>query len=215
MPTKACAAVASQERMIQQISSENYAIVAKILTAFTALFSDFPRTPKVCAPNFFSTPKSGSNSLVQNGHAVIGTTSPQTPLQIGSDLAFTNNWAQIDFNMSGNTAKYLTTNYAAAIGIDYTAGGLTFNTAPLGTAGTAVTDVPRMFISSTGNVGIGFTSPFFLSPIASIAEAAQPTFPDSSWQVKCNQNPAYNMAATAAARNFDYHSHASPYQKAA
>lgn len=90
----------------------------------------------------------------------IGTASPGSPLQIGADLAFTNNPPAIGFNMNPNTTTYLTTNSASEIQQDYTNGGLGFWVAPSGTAGSSVfSKKETLFVGSNGYIGIGSTSP--------------------------------------------------------
>ena len=69
--------------------------------------------------------------------------------------------------------------------------------------------------ASTGNVGMGFTSPFSASPIAAIADATEAAFQNLSWQEKRHRNRGRGRTLTAAARDYDDHSRASPRRKAA
>jgi hypothetical protein len=185
MPTTACVALVASQ--VQTIS-----------TIQSEKSEASPRT-NAPAPSLFSTSKIASPSLEENGHVGIGTSSPTEVLDVGGNIRLNTipgsaGNAYVKFGNSGGNYIY---------------GGdgnlMAFNTA----------SGERMRITNTGNVGIGFTSPFFALPVASIVEAAPPVFRDSSWQAKRHQNRAHDMATTAAARDLDYRSRASPDRKAA
>jgi hypothetical protein len=73
--------------------------------------------------------------------------------QFGGSTFLANNF----YRSNDNSFKYKTTAGATAISLD--AGSLSFSNAPSGTAGTTATFTTRMTLDSSGNVGIGTTSP--------------------------------------------------------
>ena len=119
-----------------------------------------------------------SQFTMNGGNVGIGTTSPQSSLQLGTDLTFGYNWPRINFNsyFNGTNNILLTTNSSAAIEEDYTNGGLGFFTGSSGTAGSVAAFTEAMFIKGNGNVGIGTTSPSNLVVIGDdIGASANPS----------------------------------------
>jgi hypothetical protein len=202
MPTTACVALASLEETISTISSEK--------SRASAL-----RRTLALAPSLFSTQKIASPSLGLSGYVVIGTTNPVAKLHLsGGDPnnIFSNATIALGYTTTGLYPNFIHTrhNGSTAVGnaIDFYTGDGT-------AAGVYPTNAVLGMTITNGSVGMGFTSPFSAPPIAAIADATQPAFPNLSWQEKRNRNPAHGMASTAAARDFDDHSRASPYRKAA
>jgi hypothetical protein len=203
MPTTACVALASQERTISTIPSEKSRASALLRTLAPA-------------PSLFSTQTIASPSLGLSGHVGIGTTSPVSTLDVNGNITTAANSGLVFNAYYSGSWKYRANGYANAFYQD-NSGDLIFSTFGnnSGGAGATATENQRMVILNGGNVGMGFTSPFFTLPIASIADVTQPAFSNFSWRVKRHQNPAHGMALTAAARDFDDHSRASPHRKAA
>ena len=162
-----------------------------------------------------------------SGRVGIGLTNPGTTLQVynnaATQLTVSGYGGSTADNASGKIAIGADTSYQGIL--QYSDNGSSYFYIDNNYDNAAATTMFRMRTNGTpvnaitilgsGNVGMGFTSPFFASPIASITEATQPTFPNLSWQAKRNQNPAHGMALTAAARDFDDHSRASPRRQAA
>jgi hypothetical protein len=199
MPTTACVALASQERTISTIPSEKSRASALLRTLAPA-------------PSLFSTQTIASPSLGLSGHVGIGTTSPRASLDIspssGHAALYIADQKQIQITGNPDVSGLQLLGYGGGVSLIGTMGSgesLAFRTV----------STERMRIDTSGNVGMGFTSPFFTLPIASIADVTQPAFSNFSWRVKRHQNPAHGMALTAAARDFDDHSRASPHRKAA
>ncbi len=96
-----------------------------------------------------------------NGSVGIGTTSPQDQLQIGTDLTLGYSWPRIQFNSyyNGSNNVYLLSKSSSMIQQDYTRGGLGFYVAASGTAGATISYNEAVVIGTSGNVGIGTTSP--------------------------------------------------------
>lgn len=96
-----------------------------------------------------------------NGNVGIQTTAPNSKLQIGTDISFTNNWPTIAFNQYYNGANwiYLTSESASWIAHDYADDGIMFAVTASGTAGNIATNTHAMFIKNTTNIGMGTASP--------------------------------------------------------
>ncbi len=102
----------------------------------------------------------GSNIYYSTGSVGIGTSGINMPLQIGADLTFASAWPVIGFNAYNNGSwKYLTTNSSSIVFQDYTNGGLNFNVAASGSAGSAISYVTGLFLKGNGNIGINTTGP--------------------------------------------------------
>jgi hypothetical protein len=94
----------------------------------------------------------------------IGTSSPLNTLQIGSSFPITinGNYPDIHFNSYYSAPSYraVTTGYSARLGFNAGTGYLSFNSGSSSTsAGADYSPTERMRIDSSGNVGIGTTSP--------------------------------------------------------
>ena len=114
--------------------------------------------------------------ITSTGNVGIGTTSPTFQLDVnrigganegkwarlGSIIAAgegSGSYPSIGYNIESNVSgfKYIAGDFASWI--KFSAGGMQFNTAASGTAGTAITATTSMAILQNGNVGIGTTSP--------------------------------------------------------
>jgi hypothetical protein len=116
-----------------------------------------------------------SNILLaaSGGKVGIGTTSPIVALDIAGyntsnsqlragsfevqPYAINNSILYDNARYNGSVNIYRNTGYASAI--QFVNGSITFNTAPSGTAETVASLTPKMYISNTGYVGIGTTTP--------------------------------------------------------
>jgi hypothetical protein len=95
-----------------------------------------------------------------SGNVGIGTSSPTNALQLGacSVLGQDINSLYIGANFKSNN-QYINTNFASQMYFDQTDAKIVFRRAASGTAGNAITWSESMRIDSSGNVGIGTSSP--------------------------------------------------------
>ncbi len=98
--------------------------------------------------------------ITSTGNVGIGTTNPQSPLQLGSVFALQQdvNSGYIGANFGGIIISYIKSQYANQIQFDSALGNINFKVAPSGTAGNPITYTTAMAINSSGEVGIGTTN---------------------------------------------------------
>jgi hypothetical protein len=89
------------------------------------------------------------------GNVGIGTTNPETVLQLGRVFGFFQdiNSGYLTCNLKSN-GNYIVSQFATRIHLDSALGEIKFSTAPSGSADTAATLTERMRITSTGNINL-------------------------------------------------------------
>jgi hypothetical protein len=106
----------------------------------------------------------GTTTPAQNLHINSTGAGNQTALQIGTgagSLFLTHNWASLSSNLrhDDGTWRYEAAGPGAIINMSALNGDIFFQNAPAGAAGAVPTLAERMIITTTGNVGIGTTTP--------------------------------------------------------
>lgn len=134
-----------------------------------------------------------------SGAVGVGTTSPtEAPFVVASNVGNTNaqfgtngalyavsNSPTLGFNAYYNGGwKYGVNGFAGMLGVSQVGGHLYYQTAPLGVAGAAATATTRFTILSTGEVGIGTSTPTAKLHIGGAAGVDGIKFPDGSVQVR-------------------------------
>ena len=100
--------------------------------------------------------------ISSSGNIGISTTTPLQPLQLGqvSVISQDANSMYVGANFgSGTGGNYIKSQYANQIHFDSALGLMNFKVAGSGTANNAISYTTAMVITSTGNVGIGLSSP--------------------------------------------------------
>ncbi|HEV7859927.1 MAG TPA: hypothetical protein VGO91_15020 [Pyrinomonadaceae bacterium] len=122
---------------------------------------------------YFNTVQNGTNVTTErmrinhDGNVGIGTAAPMAPLQVGGYTTINNPSAPTYSQFINNAYfsggwKYLNSDAASVLQIK---DGLSFLTAPAGTAGAALTMTERMHIDNNGNIGLGTTTPGILNGV--------------------------------------------------
>jgi len=93
-------------------------------------------------------------TVLSDGNVGIGTTSPQSSLQLGATAVIGQdvNSSYMGVNFTSTGINYINTNYATRIHSDQTTGVVKLQSAPSGTAGTAITWDTNMAINEGGDV---------------------------------------------------------------
>ena len=207
-------AVASQVENIPVILSEKNKIIpmgvafsrVQVLESFSVFIGDALR-----APNLFSEKIIASKLLNQKRHVGIGTTGPAEALDINGNIRLRNATSNTIFfgntgvaapgassvgekiQLYGTPSTVNASDYALGIESSYmwfnTGGGFKWY------EGSNI----KMVMDTAGNVGIGFTCPFFRSSIGTISRATQRTFKNFRTQAKRHRKRAQGGGSPRAA----------------